>query len=110
MQEKLTKYINCFNSKEVATTDPEKYAEAANNVETTSVDISEATIKKMKLIYLKGGLKSRMLLWIGRKAELQDQLIHVIKDKVPIAGVVENSKIMMGDLRMRDLRRIPTNC
>ena len=63
----------------------------------------------MKVKDLKGGLKSRRLLQIGRKAELQDQLIHAIKDKVPIAGVVEK-KISMGDQRMGDLRKTPTNC
>ena len=41
---------------------------------------------------LKGELKSRRLLQIGRKVELQDRLIHAIKDKVPISGVVENTK------------------
>ena len=41
---------------------------------------------------LKGELKSCRLLQIGRKAELQDRLIHAIKDKVPIAGVVNNTK------------------
>ena len=54
-QEKLNICINCFKSKEVATTDPEKDAEAANNVEATSVGISEATIKNMKVKDLKGG-------------------------------------------------------
>ena len=39
-QEKLTICINFFNSKEVATTDPEKYAEAVKNVEAVSVDLS----------------------------------------------------------------------
>ena len=51
---------------------------------------------------------------MGKKSELQDRLIHAIKDKVPIAGVVENTKIIMGDLRMgdlrmRDTRKTPTN-
>ena len=50
----------------------------------------------MKVKYLKGGLKSRRLLQIGRKAGLQDQLIHAIKDKVPIAGVVDNTKNKYG--------------
>ena len=68
MQEKLTICINCFNSNKVATTDPEKDAEAVNNVEAASVDISEATIKNMKVKDLKGVLKSRRLLHIGRKA------------------------------------------
>ena len=84
-------------------------------MEATSVDFLEATIKKMKVKDLKGGLKSRRLLQIGRKAELQDRLIHAIKDKVPIAGLVENIKISMGDLRMgylriRYLRKTPTKC
>ena len=57
-----------------------------------SVDIQEATIKKMKVKDLKGQLKSCKLLQIGRKAVLQDQLIHAIKDKFPISGVVENTK------------------
>ena len=48
-QEKLSICINCFNSKEVETTDPEKDAEAAKNVEAASVDLSEATIKNMKV-------------------------------------------------------------
>ena len=72
--------------------DPEKDAEAAINVEDASVDISEANIKNMKVKDLKGGLKSLRILQIGRKEELQDLLIHAIKDKVPIAGVVENTK------------------
>ena len=38
-QEKLTVCINFFNSKEVATKYPGKYAEAANNVEATSFNI-----------------------------------------------------------------------
>ena len=46
--------------------------------------------------YLRGGLESRRLLNIGRKAELQDRLMHAIKDKVPIAGVVENTKNRYG--------------
>ena len=54
-QEKLTICINFFNIKEVATTDPEKDAEAANNVEAAYVDFLEATIKNMKLKDLKGG-------------------------------------------------------
>ena len=91
-QEKLTIYINCFNSKELETTDPEKDADAANNVEATSVDISEATIKKMKVKELKGNLKSRRILQIGKKAELQDLLIHAMKYKVSIGGVVYNTK------------------
>ena len=99
-QEKLTICINFFNSKEVETTDPEKDAEAAKNVEDASVDLLEATIKNMKVKDLKGDLKSLWLLQIGRKAELQDRLIHAIKDKFPIAGVVDNTKISMGDLRM----------
>ena len=72
MQEKLTICINSFNSKEVATMDTEKDAEAAKNVEAVSVDLSEATIKNMKVKNLKGGIKSRRLLQIGRKAELRD--------------------------------------
>ena len=39
-QEELTVCINCFVCEEVATTDPEKDAEAAKNVEAASVDIS----------------------------------------------------------------------
>ena len=76
-------------------------------MEATSVDLSEATIKKMKVKDLKGELKSRRLLQIGRKAELQDRLIHAIKDKVPIAGVVENTKNKYGrtmDGRHKDAR------
>ena len=95
-QEKLTTCINCFNSKEVETTDPEKYAEAAKNVEAASVDISEATINNMKVNGLKGGIKSRRLLHIGSKTELQDRLIRAIKYKVPISGVVENTKNKYG--------------
>ena len=38
-QEKVTIYCNCFNSKEVATIDPKKYAEATKNVEAKFVDI-----------------------------------------------------------------------
>ena len=72
----------------MVTADPDNYAESENNVEATSVDLSEATINKMKVKDLKGGLKSCRLLHIGRKAELQDQLIHAIKDKVSIGGVV----------------------
>ena len=37
-----------------------------------------------------------MLLHIGKKAGLQDRLIHAIKDKVPIAGVSENTKNKYG--------------
>ena len=73
-------------------------------MEAASVDLSEATIKNMRVKDLKGGLKSRRLLQIGRKAELQDQLIHVIKDKVPIAGVVENTKNKSRILRSPILR------
>ena len=91
-QEKLTICINFFNRKEVATTDPEKDAEAANNVEATYVDLLEATIKMMKVKGFKGGLNYCRLLQIGRKAELQDRLIHAIKGKVPIASVVYNTK------------------
>ena len=54
LQEKLTICMNCINSKEVATTDPEKDAEAAKNVEAVSIDISEATIKDMKVKDFKG--------------------------------------------------------
>ena len=50
----------------------------------------------MKVKYFKGELKSRRLLKIGRKAELQDRLIRAIKDKVPIAGVVEDTKNKYG--------------
>ena len=69
----------------------------------------------MKVKDLKGEIKYCRLLQIGRKAELQDRLIHAIKDKVPIAGVVENLKrsmedLRMGDLRMQDLRKTATNC
>ena len=56
----------------MANTGPEKDAEAANNVETTSADILEATIKKMKAKKLKGELKSRRILKGGKKVELQD--------------------------------------
>ena len=52
--------------------DPEKYAEAAKNVEFASVDLSEATIKNMKVEDLKGEIKSHRLLQMGRKAELYD--------------------------------------
>ena len=84
-------------------------------MEATSVDILEATIKKTKVKDLKGGLNYRRLLNIGRKAELQDLLIHGIKDKVPIAGVVENTKNKYGrpkDGRPKDVRpkKKPTNC
>ena len=48
-QEKLTICINFFNRKEVATTDPDKDAEAAKNVEAVSVDLLEATINNMKV-------------------------------------------------------------
>ena len=72
--------------------DPEKDSEPAKNVEATSTDLSEATINKMKGKDLKGGLNSRRLLQIGRRAELQDRLIYAIKDKVPINGVVDNTK------------------
>ena len=41
-------------------------------MEATSVDLSEATIKKMKAKELKGELKSRRPLNIGKKVELQD--------------------------------------
>ena len=64
MQEKLTTCINLFDSKEAATTDPEKYAEAANNVEAASVNLFEANIKNRKVKDLKGELKSRRLLYI----------------------------------------------
>ena len=57
-QEKLTICINLFNSKEVATTYPEKDAEAAKNVEAASVDTSEATIKNMEVKDFKGGLST----------------------------------------------------
>ena len=72
MQEKLNICINCFNRKEVATTDPEKDAEAVKNEEDASVDILVETIKNIRVKDLKGGLESRRLLHIGRKAELQD--------------------------------------
>ena len=39
MQDKLTICINCFNGKEVTTTDPEKDAEAAKIVEAASFNI-----------------------------------------------------------------------
>ena len=39
---------------------------------------------------LKGELKSCRLLQIRRKVELQDRLIHAIKDKFPISGVMNN--------------------
>ena len=52
---------------------------------------------------------------MGRKSELQDRLIHAIKDKAPISGVVENTKMIMVDLSMQELRMLdiiktPTNC
>ena len=50
--------------------DTEKDAEAENNLEATSVDILEATIKKMKVKDLKREIKSHRLLQIGKKAEL----------------------------------------
>ena len=56
-----------------------------------SVDLLEATTKNMKVKYFKGGLNSCRLLQIVRKAELQDRLIHAIKDKFPISGVAENT-------------------
>ena len=71
-QENLTICIHFFNSKEVATTNPEKDAEAAKNVEAVYVDLLEATIKNMKVKDLKGVIKSHRLLQIGRKAEPQD--------------------------------------
>ena len=71
-------------------------------MEAVSVDISEANINNVKVNDLKGELKSRRLLHIGRKAELRDQLIHSIKDKVPIAGVVEKKKNKYG--RPKDAR------
>ena len=61
-------------------------------MEATSVYILEATINNMKLKDLKVEIKSRRLLWFGKKAELQDQLIYAIKDKVPIAGFVDDTK------------------
>ena len=54
--------MNSFNSKEVATTDPEKDAEAVKNVEAISVDLLEATINNMKVKDLKEELKSCRLL------------------------------------------------
>ena len=103
----LTICINCFNRKELETTDPEKDAEAAKNVEAATVDILETTINNMKVKDLKRELKSRRLLQIGRKTELQYRLIHAIKDKVPIAGDVENTKNKYGrpkDGRPKDAR------
>ena len=91
LQEKLNICINCFNRKEVATTDTETYAEAAKNVEATFVDILEATIKKMKVEDLKEGLKSHRILYIVNKVELQDRLIHAIKDKVHIGDFLDNT-------------------
>ena len=76
-------------------------------MEDASVDLSEATIKNMKVKDLKGEIKYCRLLQIGRKAELQDRLIHAIKDKVPIDGVVENTKNKYGrpkDGRPKDAR------
>ena len=61
-------------------------------MEATSVDILEATIPKMKVNELKVELKSRRLLHIGKKVELRDLLIHAIKEKVHIGGVVENTQ------------------
>ena len=83
-------------------------------MEAASVDLSESTINNMKVKDLKVELMPRRLLQMGRKAELQDLLIHAIKEKVPIAGVAENTKISTGDLRMgylkmQDLRKTPTN-
>ena len=40
-QEKLTICIHCFNSKEISTTDNDKDAEAAKNVEASYVDLLE---------------------------------------------------------------------
>ena len=80
---------------------------AANNAEATPVDLSEATIKNMKVKELKGELKSHRLSQIGKKVELQDLLIHAIKDKVPIGGVVKNTKNTDGitkDGRPKDVR------
>ena len=74
-------------------------------MEATYIDLLEATIKKVKVKILKRELKYRRILHCGKKVELQDQLIHAIKYKVPIVGVVENTKIGMGDLRMGDLRK-----
>ena len=71
------------------------------------VAISEATRNNKKLKGLKVELKSRRLLRIGRKVELQDRLIHEIKDKAPIAGVVENTKNKYGihkDARPKGVR------
>ena len=56
----------------MATKNAEKYAEDAKNVEAATVDILETTINNMKVKDLKGELKYRRLLQIGRKAELQD--------------------------------------
>ena len=79
-------------------------------MDAASVDILEAIINNMKVKDLKGGIKSCRLLQMGRKAELQDLLIHAIKDKVPIDGVVENTKNKYG--RPKDWRpkKTPTNC
>ena len=76
-------------------------------MEAESVDLSEATIKNMKVKDLKGELKSRRLLQIVWKAELQDRLIHVIKDIFHIAVVVDNTKNKSGrpkDGRPKDIR------
>ena len=68
----------------------------------------------MKVKELRGYLKFCRLLKGGKKVKLQDILIHEIKEKVPIGGVVDNKKIRMGYLRMGDLsmiylRKTPTN-
>ena len=106
-QEKVTICNNWFNSKEVATTDYEKDSEAAKNLEAKPVHLLEATIKKIKLKYLKWDLMSCRLLKIRKKAELQDRLIYAIKEKVPIAGFVDNTENKDGrpkDGRPKDAR------
>ena len=55
----------------------------------------------------KGELKSRRILQVGKKAELQDRLIHVIKDIFHISVVVDNTKNKCGrpkDGRPKDIR------
>ena len=87
-QEKLNICINCCYIKEVATTDIQKDVEAVNNVEATSVYLSEATINNMNMKGLKVEFKSGRILQGRKKVELQDRLIHAIKYKLPIGDFV----------------------
>ena len=66
-QDKITICTSWFINEEVATTDTEKYAKAANNEKATPVDISEATIKKAKVKELKGYINHHKLLHIEKK-------------------------------------------